>query len=476
MSDSGPARLTQTGGSLNIRSCLKQRHSKVRTGCDTCKRRKIKCDEIEPACHRCTRANLQCEGYNPPAAWIFEPEKEESERSILPEACEKVRQIRPHQKSRTGCSQCRAKKTKCDETRPHCLKCLSRGQTCPGYPRRTRLFHSPAEEVHDAPYPEVATSESDSFPAIVDPKQAPAQNLNRLKPVRAQPGQNGSGTLRDLPIWDITSAESQALQFFHEETKPALRAFNTSADSFFLGLVPQMSLYEGSIRYLLIAIGSAHRMKLRKSCCDELASTTSLEHYGKALRYSFRHNYSAAPHLILTACLLFVEIEMLHENLSLAFSHLRSGLRVLRHYRLTTSRLDLQSREVITTSIEPIFAKLAATASLTGRSGVDPVSDLSWCKPAVPDTLPSFRRAQEKFYEIAEWVNYISTSAADSPTDGPHLLELWHKRLQDLLLRLHNEDSSICQQARLLDIQYRAYRLTAKCQSADDEIVWDEPR
>lgn len=37
--------------------------SKVRTGCKTCKIRRVKCDEGKPECHRCVRAGRQCEGY-----------------------------------------------------------------------------------------------------------------------------------------------------------------------------------------------------------------------------------------------------------------------------------------------------------------------------------------------------------------------------------------------------------------------------
>lgn len=36
---------------------------KVRTGCGTCKARKLKCDETKPACLRCTQAKLLCAGY-----------------------------------------------------------------------------------------------------------------------------------------------------------------------------------------------------------------------------------------------------------------------------------------------------------------------------------------------------------------------------------------------------------------------------
>ncbi|KAF4345020.1 transcription factor [Fusarium beomiforme] len=37
--------------------------SKVRTGCITCKKRHVKCDEAKPQCRNCVRNNRQCEGY-----------------------------------------------------------------------------------------------------------------------------------------------------------------------------------------------------------------------------------------------------------------------------------------------------------------------------------------------------------------------------------------------------------------------------
>ncbi|KAK2002353.1 hypothetical protein LX36DRAFT_626963 [Colletotrichum falcatum] len=36
---------------------------KVRTGCITCKVRKVKCDEAKPTCKRCTRTGWKCDGY-----------------------------------------------------------------------------------------------------------------------------------------------------------------------------------------------------------------------------------------------------------------------------------------------------------------------------------------------------------------------------------------------------------------------------
>ncbi|KAI0199320.1 hypothetical protein F4808DRAFT_471619 [Astrocystis sublimbata] len=39
-------------------------HSKARTGCLTCKRRRVKCDEAKPRCARCVKAELTCAGYD----------------------------------------------------------------------------------------------------------------------------------------------------------------------------------------------------------------------------------------------------------------------------------------------------------------------------------------------------------------------------------------------------------------------------
>ncbi|KIW10897.1 hypothetical protein PV08_10196 [Exophiala spinifera] len=38
---------------------------KVRSGCLTCKSRRVKCDESKPECQRCLRAQRKCEGYKP---------------------------------------------------------------------------------------------------------------------------------------------------------------------------------------------------------------------------------------------------------------------------------------------------------------------------------------------------------------------------------------------------------------------------
>lgn len=53
----------------------KKPHNKVKTGCMTCRKRRIKCDEAKPACLQCTESLRKCEGYQPPQTWLFRPRK-----------------------------------------------------------------------------------------------------------------------------------------------------------------------------------------------------------------------------------------------------------------------------------------------------------------------------------------------------------------------------------------------------------------
>ena len=68
-----------------LKTRSKVRHSKTRTGCRTCKRRRVKCDEVQPACKRCIQGRRQCEGYEPPPkAWLFEPSQLAKVRELRP--------------------------------------------------------------------------------------------------------------------------------------------------------------------------------------------------------------------------------------------------------------------------------------------------------------------------------------------------------------------------------------------------------
>ncbi|KAI1100240.1 hypothetical protein F4804DRAFT_319589 [Jackrogersella minutella] len=75
---------------------------KVRTGCLTCKTRKVKCDEAKPHCNRCTNTGRTCDGYvsrpTPGLLWhrprqLFQSVDSASEGRALQFFCEKTAQF-----------------------------------------------------------------------------------------------------------------------------------------------------------------------------------------------------------------------------------------------------------------------------------------------------------------------------------------------------------------------------------------------
>ncbi|KAL2802360.1 hypothetical protein BJX63DRAFT_426118 [Aspergillus granulosus] len=49
---------------MAVKKSTRKSMPKVRTGCRTCKQRRIKCDEGRPNCQNCSRTGRQCEGYS----------------------------------------------------------------------------------------------------------------------------------------------------------------------------------------------------------------------------------------------------------------------------------------------------------------------------------------------------------------------------------------------------------------------------
>src|SRR4051794_38959626 len=47
---------------------------KTRSGCDVCKQRRVKCDELRPSCGNCKKRGMHCT-YTAPKIWIFEPKQ-----------------------------------------------------------------------------------------------------------------------------------------------------------------------------------------------------------------------------------------------------------------------------------------------------------------------------------------------------------------------------------------------------------------
>ncbi|KAL4781739.1 fungal-specific transcription factor domain-containing protein [Aspergillus varians] len=116
-----------------------RRNTRSRSGCNTCRARKVKCDERPNCCANCERLQLECSGYG---------------RST-------VRRSDTHGRARRtyrSCTDCRLGRVKCSGEQPACSRCRKRRLRChygekfePVWPQRLASSTNPAERPSCAP-------------------------------------------------------------------------------------------------------------------------------------------------------------------------------------------------------------------------------------------------------------------------------------------------------------------------------------
>ncbi|CEL03760.1 hypothetical protein ASPCAL04904 [Aspergillus calidoustus] len=92
----------------NLQPFPRSRIQRTRTGCQTCRARKIKCDEHRPVCTQCHKGNRSC-------SWFMEQKRSRA----------------PRRPNATACDACREKKLKCvGEVNDVCERCKALGLEC----------------------------------------------------------------------------------------------------------------------------------------------------------------------------------------------------------------------------------------------------------------------------------------------------------------------------------------------------------
>ncbi|KAH7150292.1 hypothetical protein B0J13DRAFT_286434 [Dactylonectria estremocensis] len=182
-------------------------------------------------------------------------------------------------KVKTGCTTCKIRKVKCDETWPQCLRCKKTGRTCDGY--RAPPTGSLSWDVLLRPPPSVA------------------------------------------PACDV--AELRSLAFFHQVVAPVLSGpFDAS---FWTHLVAQVTHHEPAARHAVLAISSFFE-DFSAATCRTSDNPFAIGHYNQAIK---RVVTSKTPDVdtVLVVCILFICIEFLRGDEKAAINHARHGVRVL---------------------------------------------------------------------------------------------------------------------------------------------------
>ena len=205
---------------------------------------------------------------------------------------------------------------KCDERRPSCGNCATKGRKCAGYK------------------PSISTSDSNAI-------------------------------RYDLPSQPLESGqESRAFQYFQHRTCGQLAgSYQTEEWS---QIVLQLAHVDPSIRHAAVALASIHEdFERRGKACTSL-DTFGFQQYRRAVRklasgLGHPQQSSESLSLYLTSCVLFTCIELIQFHYHSASSLVRRGVRLLRELLASAQQSAKQSLEVY----ERFFCRLKHSALLS---------------------------------------------------------------------------------------------------------------
>ncbi|TVY39574.1 Transcriptional regulatory protein [Lachnellula occidentalis] len=262
-------------------------------------------------------------------------------------ASKKARASRPKVKS--GCITCKVRRVKCDETKPHCVRCQKFGIGCDGY--------------------------------VTEPQQS--QGLLQLRPRIPSVGPyTPSVSIHE------TEEESRYFHVFAECMAHELPGFfeGTISSNFWTQFILQESHNVTSIRHAVIALGA-----LRKSLDNAPRSPLKVniiqdidkKHHEAAVLQQLKaiqalNQYissSNSPQLrnALITCLLFVCFEILQGSFSAAQQQIYGGLKILQSYYTgkSGSRAAAHRRLSTTENSRPMPEALSKTLNLQVGCGID---------------------------------------------------------------------------------------------------------
>ncbi|KAF2442838.1 hypothetical protein P171DRAFT_50680 [Karstenula rhodostoma CBS 690.94] len=249
-----------------------------------------------------------------------------------------------HTRSKRGCTVCRLRKVRCDETRPACTKCTSTGRKCEGFL-------------------DLALWQPHISPQIIRPRIITAEN----------------------------SAEERSFAYFCRNTSAQFAA--PFGNDFWKCQVLQIGERERCVKQAIVALGALHESFTDQYLPPHLQSplaphllhrpswnltNLATKSYTCALIELKKHivpgSYDGL-HVSLLGCILFTSFEWLRGSYTAAITHLKSGLFILRQWFSSTSK-NTPTAHFIRKKLVPIYIRLSIQARTLSQDAL-PVPWLS---------------------------------------------------------------------------------------------------
>ncbi|KAL2443727.1 hypothetical protein ABEF95_011214 [Exophiala dermatitidis] len=252
------------------------------------------------------------------------------------------RRRRPvHEKSKTGCTTCKARKVKCDETKPYCRRCTESGRECDGpVSSGLRFIHEDRTVSKDRGLLYLSEISLGSPQHDSEERRAFHHFLHRAAPVFA-------GVV-DSSFWlDLVPRLAQSSPFVWDAVVSISWLFEH---------VPYDRLVTNLDARPAVIVSQGHRQ--------------ALQWYTRAitsLRQHIDQGEVDAP-LALVSCILFVSVEYQQRNIGNALVLMEMGHKLLAQSILASSRLhqSLPNSSALGEVVTPFFSRHAVLVATLG--------------------------------------------------------------------------------------------------------------
>ncbi|TGO20253.1 hypothetical protein BPAE_0319g00100 [Botrytis paeoniae] len=381
-------------------------------------------------------------------------------------------------RSKTGCSTCKQRRVKCDETKPQCIRCQNLGRECGGYA---------PEQIEDVS----------------------KQNANALVPIHPRP----MSVMSYTPSVAIHGDQLERRYFQRFCDKTAAEICGSFDPTFWTEKVPQLCHQDAPIRYATIALGAlAKSLEITSSPTRlSLSGFPQIDHHHLDEHHRFAlREYSRAiaslriilsdgrRHLrtSLTACVLFMTFESLQGSYEGALTHLRGGSRLLADWRIArrggSSRLSHDSLSEIQDSLVDDLGRLFARLDVQGLfiPPPYPVPNLLQDDMDIPDEFDSVQEAREVWDFLMAAISQFHTKYLIKSQTEPEQLSTpywnrlhthyttqllrWRKAFQSVHAEEAHTGSISADATHMLSIYYNIATILVASSVPRTEMLYDE--
>ncbi|KAJ5379051.1 hypothetical protein N7509_012170 [Penicillium cosmopolitanum] len=259
-----------------------------------------------------------------------------------------IPQSRGGRKVKTGCKTCKARRVKCDESRPACRRCISTGRICDGYG-----IWGGGGSPYGPPQPSKALS------------------------IYCTP----------VPAGSLDPEEQTCFDWFMRKTTTKFAGIFKS--QFWETLVFQASAQEPAVRHAVVALSAAHRFDISAGSWVPAiygvdAERFTLQQYNKAIYHlrsaTMKNNASGsrlsnkkALRVALITCMLFVTLEYLRGQYKMGSAHLRYGIQLLADISAPMSRTPMApgvlspAEDFVHDALIDSYARLTVQSAMFGH-------------------------------------------------------------------------------------------------------------